>query len=147
MSSAFLGNYPFNSLRKVNEKLDTIWRMVQLGADSICWGWHLCMVKCAAHWVWEHWYIVTLILAWPGWKLIMGFLKWRKERRLLKLSRILRKQADASRAREPNVKMFNPAGMSRHLGKDSKRIDEVLDFMHEKGWAGKTGFKDSWWIL
>jgi hypothetical protein len=147
MSSAFLGIYPFNSLRKRELKNAILTPRSGAEARMVCRGWDWCMVECAGDWIWSHRYIFTIILTWPGWKLVMWFWNRRKEKRLTRLSTILRKQADESREREPNIKMFNPTGMARHLGKDAKRIDEVLEFMREKGWAGKTGYKNNWWIL
>jgi hypothetical protein len=73
--------------------------------------------------------------------------RWLKNKRLEKLSRVLRTHAGVARAHDRQAFVFSLNDLAALLGRDSKRIDEVLEFMVHKGWAGKSDGADRWWIL
>ena len=74
-------------------------------------------------------------------------LGWLKKKRFEKLSRTLRMHARTVRGHDPQAFVFNPKQLAALLGKNSGRIDEVLEFMRERGWSGEDVARDAWWIL
>ena len=77
----------------------------------------------------------------------LTLLGWLKKKRLEKLSRTLRTHARTVRAEDPHAFLFNPDQLAALLGKNSGRIDEVLEFMRDQGWAGEDVERGAWWIL
>jgi hypothetical protein len=78
----------------------------------------------------------------------MSIWRWRKNKRLKRLSRELISFARTQRKNEPNIYCHPTSQLAQQLGKESFLIEDVLDFMREKGWA--TPMKnppDCWQIL
>ena len=61
-----------------------------------------------------------------------------KERGLKDLAWGIRDYADMVRRKEPNIYAFSRPALERQLGKNARRIREVLEFMEQRGWAEKV---------
>jgi hypothetical protein len=115
----------------------------------VCTGRDWCTVLCLWEWIKAHWVasgftiggIISLGTA------AMTIWRYFRQKRLHRLARVLRNYSDLQKNIELNIHSFFKEGLAQQLGKDAKRINDVLEYMEKQGWAQKTDYRGAWKIL
>jgi hypothetical protein len=69
-----------------------------------------------------------------------------ENKRLEQLSETLRTHTRIVRQSNSSAYLYHRNELAVWLGQDARLLDEVLDFMLARGWAGQFGLPDTWWI-
>jgi hypothetical protein len=110
--------------------------------------WPTVKADLAAVWAWilAHWTSLSSIgAAWAAW---WGMLIWFKSRKIHRCARSLRAYAQRMRQESPaSIETFSIILLGKHLGKDRKILDDVIEYMEEKHWAEKVAYPPGHWKI